>query len=61
VIDTRNWTVKRSIEAGPGADGLAWAIGNFTESNLRFDATGAGKTPTGQRLVDGKKTRDYKK
>jgi len=25
VIDVANWTVKRTIEAGAGADGLAWA------------------------------------
>ena len=27
VIDTQTWTVKKLIEAGPGADGLAWAKG----------------------------------
>ena len=27
VIDTKTWTVKKLIEAGPGADGLAWASG----------------------------------
>lgn len=26
VIDTKNWKVKQLIEAGPGADGLAWAV-----------------------------------
>ena len=25
VIDTKTWIVKKRIEAGPGADGLAWA------------------------------------
>jgi len=25
VIDTRNWKVEKMIDAGPGADGLAWA------------------------------------
>jgi DNA-binding beta-propeller fold protein YncE len=25
VIDTRNWKVEKLIDAGPGADGLAWA------------------------------------
>lgn len=27
VIDTKTWTVKKLIDAGPGADGLAWATG----------------------------------
>ena len=27
VIDVKTWQVKRLIEAGPGADGLAWAAG----------------------------------
>ena len=27
VIDTKEWKVKKMIEAGPGADGLAWASG----------------------------------
>jgi len=25
VIRTSNWTVEKLIDAGPGADGLAWA------------------------------------
>jgi DNA-binding beta-propeller fold protein YncE len=25
VIDTKNWKVEKLIDAGPGADGLAWA------------------------------------
>jgi len=28
VIDTKKWEVKKLIEAGPGADGLAWAKGD---------------------------------
>ena len=27
VIDTKNWKVEKLIDAGPGADGLAWAKG----------------------------------
>jgi len=27
VIDTKEWKVKKLIDAGPGADGLAWAKG----------------------------------
>ncbi len=26
VIDVKNWKVKKLIDAGPGADGLAWAV-----------------------------------
>jgi hypothetical protein len=26
VIDVKNWKVKQLIDAGPGADGLAWAV-----------------------------------
>jgi DNA-binding beta-propeller fold protein YncE len=25
VIDTKDWTVSKLIDAGPGVDGLAWA------------------------------------
>lgn len=28
VIDTKNWKVEKLIDAGPGADGLAWAKGD---------------------------------
>jgi DNA-binding beta-propeller fold protein YncE len=26
VIDVKDWKVKKLIDAGPGADGLAWAV-----------------------------------